>query len=227
MIVVVGSGLAAVTAAHSLLDRGFAVMLTTAHAEFGFPHGGCGFWDTSALDWPLSSLEEAVGAQERSTITCRSQWLVKRLVHRFTKAGGQTSTRVRLFRDDEVLLASGTGAFSLHEVTSVLLADQDVPEPSPSAGTPLISLTSPRAWYGAVVARGTPVQLSHAGKRGDGSIEIWTTSPTDLEPLQPFMMESMHTFWEEADEDLDATHVVRRTHEAVDAFLASDRLDGA
>ena len=41
------------------------------------------------------------------------------------------------------------------------------------------------------------------------------------------MMESMHTVWEEADEDLDATHVVRRTHEAVDAFLASGRLDGA
>ena len=130
MIVVVGGGLVAVTAAQSLLDQGHDVMLTTAHAEFGFPHGGCGLWDTSVINWPLQTLEEAVAAQDGSHITCRSQWLVKRLVHLFTAAGGRTSTRVRLQQLEGEWHATGTGTVPLADVHHVLLADQDVVEPS-------------------------------------------------------------------------------------------------
>ena len=126
----------AVTAAQSLLDQGHDVMLTTAHAEFGFPHGGCGLWDTSVLDWPLPTLEEAVAVQDRSRITCRSQWLVKRLVHLFTAAGGRTSTRVRLQQLEGEWHATGTGTVPLADVHHVLLADQDVTEPFPSVGLP-------------------------------------------------------------------------------------------
>ena len=37
------------------------------------------------LDWPLDTLKEAA-AQVNETVTCRSQWLVKRLVHRLMAA---------------------------------------------------------------------------------------------------------------------------------------------
>ena len=99
-----------------LLDQGHDVMLTTAHAEFGFPHGGCGLWDTFMINWPLQTLEEAVAAQDGSHITCRSQWLVKRLVHLFTAAGGRTSTRVRLQQLEGEWHATGTGTVPLADV---------------------------------------------------------------------------------------------------------------
>ena len=66
MIIVVGSGLVAISAAHRLLDFGHDVTLTTAHAEFGFPHGGCGLWNTDVLPWPLTTFEEAVATTSGS-----------------------------------------------------------------------------------------------------------------------------------------------------------------
>ena len=224
MIVVVGSGLVAVTAAQSLLDQGHNVMLTTAHAEFGFPHGGCGLWDTSVLDWPLPTLEEAVAVQDRSHITCRSQWLVKRLVHLFTAAGGRTSTRVRLQQLEGEWYAAGTGTLPLADVRHVVLADQDVDEPSPGVGLPLLSHAQACSWFGAVVAEGTTVDAEHVGQRADGSIEIWTRVATELENVKPFMLESMTMLWDEEDEPLNAARCAQRAIEAVHDLMVSGRL---
>ena len=227
MIVVVGGGLVAVTAAQSLLDQGHDVMLTTAHAEFGFPHGGCGLWDTSVINWPLQTLEEAVAAQDGSHITCRSQWLVKRLVHLFTAAGGRTSTRVRLQQFEGEWHATGTGTIPLAEVQHVLLADQDVAEPFLGVGLPLLSHTQACMWYGAVVAEGTAVDAEHMGQRADGSIEIWTTEAAELDALKPFTLESMTLVWNEKDQPLNAARCAHRTIEAVHDLMVSGRLDGA
>ena len=227
MIVVVGSGLVAVTAAQSILEQGHEVMLTTAHAEFGFPHGGCGFWDTSVLEWPLRTLEEAVAAQDGSHVTCRSQWLVKRLVHRFTAAGGKTSTRVRLQQLEGEWHAAGTGTVPLEDVHHVLLADQDVAEPSTSAGLPLMPHAQACMWYGAVVAEGTTVDAEHVGQRADGSIEIWTREASDLDALKPFTLESMTQVWDEEDQPLNAAWCAHRAVETVHDLMASGRLDKA
>ena len=224
MIVVVGSGLVAVTAAQSLLDRGHNVMLTTAHAEFGFPHGGCGLWDTSVLDWPLPTLEEAVAVQDCSRITCRSQWLVKRLVHLFTAAGGRTSTRVRLQQLEGEWYAAGTGALPLADVRHVVLADQDVVEPSPGVGLPLLSHAQTCSWFGAVVAEGTTVDAEHMGQRADGSIEIWTKVATELENVKPFTLEFMTVVWDKEDEPLNAARCAQRAIEAVHDLMVSGRL---
>lgn len=225
MIVVIGSGLLAVTAAQSLLDQEIDVMLTTAHAEFGFPHGGCGLWDTSVLDWPLQTLDEAVAAQDGSHITCRSQWLVKRLVHLFTAAGGRTSTRVRLQQLEGEWHTSGTGTVPLDDVHHVLLADQDVAEPSPGVGFPLLSHGQLCPWFGAVVAEGTAVDAEHMGQRADGSIEIWTTAASDLDALKPFMLESMAVVWDEDDGPLNAAQCAYRAIGAVQELMVSGRLD--
>lgn len=227
MIVVVGGGLVAVTAAQSLLDQGHDVMLTTAHAEFGFPHGGCGLWDTSVINWPLQTLEEAVAAQDGSHITCRSQWLVKRLVHLFTAAGGRTSTRVRLQQLEGEWHATGTGTVPLDDVHHVLLADQDVTEPFPSVGLPLLSYAQACMWYGAVVAEGTAVDAEHMGQRADGSIEIWTTEAAELDALKPLTLESMTLVWDEKDQPLNAARCAHRTIEAVHDLMVSGRLDEA
>ena len=227
MIVVVGGGLVAVTAAQSLLDQGHDVMLTTAHAEFGFPHGGCGLWDTSVINWPLQTLEEAVAAQDGSHITCRSQWLVKRLVHLFTEAGGRTSTRVRLQQLEGEWHATGTGTVPLAEVQYVLLADQDVTEPSLGVGLPLLSHAQDCIWYGAVVAEGAAVDAEHMGQRADGSTETWTTEASELDALKPFTLESMTMVWDEADGPLNAARCAHRAIEAVQELMASGRLDGA
>ena len=227
MIVVVGGGLVAVTAAQSLLDQGHDVMLTTAHAEFGFPHGGCGLWDTSVINWPLQTLVEAVAAQDGLHITCRSQWLVKRLVHLFTAAGGRTSTRVRLQQFEGEWHATGTGTVPLAEVQHVLLADQDVAEPFLGVGLPLLSHAQACMWYGAVVAEGTAVDAEHMGQRADGSIEIWTTETAELEALKPFTLESMTLVWNEKDQPLNAARCAHRTIEAVHDLMVSGRLDGA
>ena len=227
MIVVVGGGLVAVTAAQSLLDQGHDVMLTTAHAEFGFPHGGCGLWDTSVINWPLQTLEEAVAAQDGSHITCRSQWLVKRLVHLFTAAGGRTSTRVRLQQLEGEWHATGTGTVPLDDVQHVLLADQDVAEPSPSVGLPLLSHAQACPWFGAVVAEHTTVDAEHMGQRGDGSIEIWTTEAAELVALKPLTLESMTLVWDEKDQPLNAARCAHRTIEAVHDLMVSGRLDEA
>ena len=227
MIIVVGSGLVAVTASQSLLDQGHDVMLTTAHAEFGFPHGGCGFWDTSMLDWPLQTLEEAVAGQDGSHITCRSQWLVKRLVHLFTAAGGRTSTRVRLQQLEGEWHAAGTGTVPLAEVQHVLLADQDVAEPFPGVGLPLLSHAQASMWYGAVVAEGTAVDAEHMGQRADGSTEVWTTEAAELDALRPFTLESMAMEWDEADGPLNAARCAHRAIEAVHDLMVSGRLDKA
>ena len=227
MIVVVGGGLVAVTAAQSLLDQGHDVMLTTAHAEFGFPHGGCGLWDTSVINWPLQTLEEAVAAQDGSHITCRSQWLVKRLGHRFTASGGRTSTRVRLQQLEGEWHATGTGTVPLNDVHHVLLADQDVAEPSSGVGLSLLSHAQACMWYGAVVAEGTAVDAEHMGQRADGSIEIWTTEAAELDALKPFTLESMTMVWDEADGPLNAARCAHRTIEAVQELMTSGRLDEA
>ena len=227
MIVVVGSGLVAVTAAQSLLIQGHDVMLTTAHAEFGFPHGGCGLWDTSVLDWPLQTLEEAVAVQDGSHITCRSQWLVKRLVHLFTAAGGRTSTRVRLQQLEGEWHAAGTGTVPLAEVQHVLLADQDVAEPFQGVGLPLLSHAQACMWYGAVVAEGTAVDAEHMGQRADGSIEIWTKEAAELDALKPFTLESMTLVWNERDQSLNAARCAHRAIEAVHDLMVSGRLDKA
>lgn len=227
VIVLVGSGLVAVSAAQSLLDRGYHVMLITAHAEFGFPHGGCGLWDTSMLDWPLDTLEEAVAAQVNETVTCRSQWLVKRLVHRFTAAGGRTSTRVRLQSIDNHLHATGTGTFPLDDVHHVILADQDVPEPAPGTGEPLLTFSASQTWYGAVVAEGTTVDAPHTGQRGDGSVEVWTTEQSELDAIQPFTLESMRMNWDVEEAPINAARSVLRAHAAVNDFLVSGRLGEA
>ena len=58
MIVVIGSGLVAVTAAQSILEQKHDVMLITAHAEFGFPHGGCGLWDITVLDMQIILIQD-------------------------------------------------------------------------------------------------------------------------------------------------------------------------
>ena len=227
MIVVVGGGLVAVTAAQSLMDQGHDVMLTTAHAEFGFPHGGCGLWDTSVINWPLQTLEEAVAAQDGSHITCRSQWLVKRLVHLFTEAGGRTSTRVRLQQLEGEWHATGTGTVPLDDVHHVLLADQDVTEPSLGVGLPLLSHAQDCIWYGAVVAEGAAVDAEHMGQRADGSTETWTTEASELDALKPFTLESMTMAWDEADGPLNAARCAHRAIEAVQELMASGRLDGA
>ena len=227
MIVVIGSGLVAVTAAQSLLDQGVEVTLTTAHAEFGFPHGGCGLWDTSVLDWPLPTFEEAVAAQNGSHVSCRSQWLVKRLVHLFTAAGGRTSTRVRLQQLEGEWHAAGTGTVPLGDVHHVLLADQDVAEPSPSVGLPLLSHARSCSWYGAVVAEDTTVDAKHVGQRADGSTEIWTTEASELDALKPFTLESMTLVWYEEDQPLNAARCAHRAIEAVHDLMVSGRLDKA
>ena len=202
-------------------------MLTTAHAEFGFPHGGCGLWDTSVINWPLQTLEEAVAAQDGSHITCRSQWLVKRLVHLFTEAGGRTSTRVRLQQLEGEWHATGTGTVPLDDVHHVLLADQDVTEPSPGVGLPLLSHAQDCIWYGAVVAEGAAVDAEHMGQRADGSTETWTTEASELDALKPFTLESMTMVWDEADGPLNAARCAHRAIEAVQELMASGRLDGA
>lgn len=227
MIVVVGGGLVAVMAARALLDEGNSVMLTTAHAEFGFPHGGCGFWDNTVLTWPLPTLDEAVAAQIDSMITCRSQWLVKRLVHRFTDAGGTTSTRVRLHRENGVLHATGTGTISLDDVHHVILADQDVGEPAPSAGDPLMSHTRPQRWYGAVVAGGSTVNAMLTGQRSDGTTEVWTTTAAELDAFSTATLETMTLLWDEGREPINAARCAQRAREAVHDLMASGRLGDA
>jgi hypothetical protein len=224
VIVVVGSGLVAVSAAHQLLDAGHEVSLTTAHAEFGFPHGGCGLWNTDLLPWPLATLEEAVAAASGSLVTCRSQWLVKRLVHLFTAAGGRTSNRVRLKSNAGVWVSVGTGTLPLDDIRHIIIADQDVAEPASSDGAALFTFVSPVQWYGAVVTNRTPMNFEHAGVRADGSIEAWTKNQHDLATVQRTSLETLQMVWEDEDHALDAARCVQRAHEAVEDFLMSNGL---
>lgn len=227
MIVVVGSGLVAVTAAQRLLDVGHDVTLTTAHAEFGFPHGGCGLWTTDVLPWPLDTLEEAVATSTNGLVTCRSQWLVKRLVHRFASDGGQTSTRVRFKDEGGTTVTVGTGGFSSPPYHRIFVADQDVPEPAPSIGEPLLNPSSMSTWYGAIVVEGTPMSLGNHGVRSDGSIEVWTQEKEELAPFHSTTLETMQVTWVNDGEALDAARVASRVRDAVDAFLTSGLLDEA
>lgn len=227
MMVVIGSGLVAVTAAQQLLNAGHDVILTTSHAEFGFPHGGCGLWDTTNAPWPLETLEEAVATASGDLVTCRSQWLVKRLVHRFTEHGGRTSTRVRINEESGTFATAGTGTFAVDEAQHFILADQDVPEPGQSIGTPLVIFKTPVVWYGAVMASNTQVDVPHAGRRADGSIEAWTTEQSELTDLQSSMLETMTTTWEHDEWPLDAARMAKKALKGVDAFLTSNALPKA
>lgn len=224
MMIVVGSGLVAVSAAQRLLDAGHDVMLTTAHAEFGFPHGGCGLWNTDVLPWPLDTYEEAVGTITGVHVACRSQWLVKRLIHRFTTDGGRTSTRVRLKDEDGTWSSVGTGMFPLNDLTHVIIADQDVLEQAPSSGTPLLTFDRPVQWYGAVVIEGSPINIDHAGSRADGTVEAWTKMEDELSSVQHTSLETMRMTWDDEGHVLDAARCMQRAHEAVDDFLMSNRL---
>tara|TARA_B100000900_G_scaffold146288_1_gene123974 strand:+ start:2898 stop:3581 length:684 start_codon:yes stop_codon:yes gene_type:complete len=224
VIIVVGSGLVAISAAHRLLDFGHDVTLTTAHAEFGFPHGGCGLWNTDVLPWPLTTFEEAVATTSGSLVACRSQWLVKRLVHRFTDAGGRTSTRVRLKHDAASWSSLGTGTLALDNLDHVLVADQDVPEPSSSDGMALFTIVNPVHWYGAVVVDSSSLDFDHAGVRADGSIEVWSKIKQNLDPVQRTSLETLQMVWEDDDQPLDAARCMQRAYDAVDDFLMSNRL---
>ena len=214
----------AVSAAHRLLESGHDVTLTTAHAEFGFPHGGCGLWNTDVLPWPLQTLEEAVGAMAGSRVACRSQWLVKRLVHRFTTAGGRTSTRVRLTHDAESWNSVGTGTVALAGLEHVLIADQDVSEPAPSSGVMLLTFARPVQWYGAVVVEGAPIPLDHAGTRADGTVEAWTRVEDELLSVQQSSLETMCMTWDDENHALDGARCMQRARDAVDEFLMSNGL---
>lgn len=214
----------AVSAAHRLLESGHDVTLTTAHAEFGFPHGGCGLWNTDVLPWPLQTLEEAVGAMAGSRVACRSQWLVKRLVHRFTTAGGRTSTRVRLTHDAESWNSVGTGTVALAGLEHVLIADQDVSEPAPSSGVMLLTFARPVQWYGAVVVEGAPIPLDHAGTRADGTVEAWTRVEDELLSVQQSSLETMRMTWDDENHALDGARCMQRARDAVDEFLMSNGL---
>ena len=214
----------AVSAAHRLLESGHDVTLTTAHAEFGFPHGGCGLWNTDVLPWPLQTLEEAVGAMAGSRVACRSQWLVKRLVHRFTTSGGRTSTRVRLTHDAESWNSVGTGTVALAGLEHVLIADQDVSEPAPSSGVMLLTFARPVQWYGAVVVEGAPIPLDHAGTRADGTVEAWTRVEDELLSVQQSSLETMRMTWDDENHALDGARCMQRARDAVDEFLMSNGL---
>ena len=224
MMIVVGSGLVAVSAAQRLLEAGHDVALTTAHAEFGFPHGGCGLWNTNVLPWPLQTFEEAIGATNETLVACRSQWLVKRLIHRFTADGGRTSTRVRLKEENGTWSSAGTGTLPLNDLTHVIIADQDVLEPAPSSGTPLLTFDHPVQWYGAVVVEDSPIKTVHAGTRADGTVEAWTKVESELSSVQHTSLETMRMTWEDDAQLLDAARCMQKSHEAVDDFLMSNRL---
>ncbi|GIR07848.1 MAG: hypothetical protein CM15mP18_1770 [Methanobacteriota archaeon] len=164
-----------------------------------------------------------MAVQDRSHITCRSQWLVKRLVHLFTAAGGRTSTRVRLQQLEGEWYAAGTGTLPL-----LMCGTSFSPirtwlnhlwrRPS------LLSHAQACSWFGAVVAEGTTVDAEHMGQRADGSIEIWTRVATELENVKPFTLESMTMLWDKEDEPLNAARCAQRAIEAVHDLMVSGRL---
>ena len=222
MIVVVGSGLVAVTAAQSFRSR----------AQRHVDHRSCGIWIPAWRMWIVghicarlapSTLEEAVAVQDRSRITCRSQWLVKRLVHLFTAAGGRTSTRVRLQQLEGEWYAAGTGTLPLADVRTSFSPTRTWLNHS-GVGLPLLSHAQTCSWFGAVVAEGTTVDAEHMGQRADGSIEIWTKVATELENVKPFTLESMTMLWDEEDEPLNAARCAQRAIEAVHDLMVSGRL---
>jgi len=220
-VLVIGGGLAAVVAAERYLSHGHDTLLITAHAEFGFPHGGCGLWNLSNEPWPLDTLEEAVGEDTSGVVACRSQWLVKRLVHRFAEAGGQVTCRARLENEPEPLLR-GTGAMPLLALDHVVLADQDVPEPDLHRGITHVLFDEPHTavWHGRILPphRDLPATVEAGGRRGDGTVEIWTQHPDLLQPLAEHAIEHLQLAW--ADDGLPtADAVASRSRAAVDAFL--------
>ena len=208
-------------AAERYLSHGHDTLLITAHAEFGFPHGGCGLWNLSNEPWPLDTIEEAVGEDTSGVVTCRSQWLVKRLVHRFAEAGGQVTCRARLENEPEPLLR-GTGAMPLLALDHVVLADQDVPEPDLHRGITHVLIDEPHTavWHGRILPphRDLPATVEASGRRGDGTVEIWTQHPDLLQPLAEHAIEHLQVAW--ADDGLPtADAVASRSRAAVDAFL--------
>ena len=220
-VLVIGAGVAAVTAAHHLLEHGHAPVLMTGHAEFGFPHGGCGLWNTTLLPWPLDTREEAVGSGDE-TVTMRSQWLVKRLVHRYTEAGGTSTCRARVILDPRLHLV-GTGAIELPSIDRILLADQDVPEPTVHEGeaTPLLQPSRVVRWFGGVLPphHVEPTTMDMWGRRGDGTIECWSKDAAAFEPYREQMIEQLHVDWDEAMPPR-ADIVALQAMEAVEAFLS-------
>jgi hypothetical protein len=220
-ILVIGGGFAAVVAAERFLAHGHPTMLITAHAEFGFPHGGCGLWDLSDEPWPLDALEEAVAKEKNGVVACRSQWLVKRLVHRFVEAGGKVTCRARLDDEPEANLR-GTGAMPLPALDHVVLADQDVPEPDVHRGVThvLFDESQPVVWHGRILAphHDLPATVDAAGRRGDGTVEVWSQHPVLLQPLAEHAIEHLQVTW--SDDGLPtADAVAARSRAAVDAFL--------
>ena len=159
-----------------------------------------------------------------SRVACRSQWLVKRLVHRFTTAGGRTSTRVRLTHDAESWNSVGTGTVALAGLEHVLIADQDVSEPAPSSGVMLLTFARPVQWYGAVVVEGAPIPLDHAGTRADGTVEAWTRVEDELLSVQQSSLETMRMTWDDENHALDGARCMQRARDAVDEFLMSNGL---
>ena len=220
-VLVIGGGLAAVVAAERYLSHGHDTLLITAHAEFGFPHGGCGLWNLSNEPWPLDTLEEAVGEDTSGVVACRSQWLVKRLVHRFAEAGGQVTCRARFENEPEPLLR-GTGAMPLPALDHVVLADQDVPEPDLHRGITHVLVDEPHTavWHGRILPphHDLPADVEAGGRRGDGTVEVWTQHPDLLQPLAEHAIEHLQVAW--ADDSLPtADAVASRSRAAVDAFL--------
>ena len=221
-ILVIGGGLAAVVAAQRFLAHGHATMLITAHAEFGFPHGGCGLWNLANEPWPLDTLEEAVAKEASGVVACRSQWLVKRLVHRFAEAGGQVTCRARLDTEPELHLR-GTGAMPLPALDHVVLADQDVPEPVAHRGITyaLLNPSKTSLWHGRILAphHDLPSNLEAVARRSDGTVEVWTQHPDLLHPLAEQSIEGLQVTWAEDDGLPTADAVAARSRAAVDAFL--------
>ena len=197
-------------------------MLITAHAEFGFPHGGCGLWNLSGDPWPLDTLEEAVAKETNGVISCRSQWLVKRLVHRFAEAGGQVTCRARLENEPEPLLR-GTGAMPLPALDHVVLADQDVAEPDLHRGIThvLIEPSHTVLWHGRILAphHDLPANVEASGRRGDGTVEAWSQHLDLLQPLAEQSIEHLQVTWADAAGFPTADAVAARSRAAVDAFL--------
>jgi hypothetical protein len=197
-------------------------MLITAHAEFGFPHGGCGLWNLVKEPWPLDTVEEAVGHEASGVVACRSQWLVKRLVHRFAEAGGQVTCRARFDSDPEPLLR-GTGAMPLPALNHVVLADQDVPEPNAHRGIThvLFEPSHSVVWHGRILAphHDLPSTIEASGRRGDGTVEAWSQHPELLQPLAEQSIEHLQVTWNADDGLPGADLVAARSRTVVDAFL--------
>lgn len=163
-IVILGDSLAAICAAHHILDLlpGTDIQIITERAEIGLigeVPGMISSWPPCSSSW-ISDM--SAQTPDPSSTAVRASWFQKALGIQLSKRGSRFHLRTRVTLTSECAVHFlGAGPMGANEISFDHLLD-------------LRSIsTDTKQWYGSVYRTGDAPDSNFSGTRSDGTTEIW------------------------------------------------------